>query len=159
MNDSLGVAGRQRIRHLDADVEDLIHLHRLALQPVLQAHPFQLLHDDEGMAVEVFDVVDGANAGMVQLRSGASFQHEAVQGLGVVEQAVGNELQGDVAAQAGVDRVVDHAHAATTELTDDAVVRNGLADHPQGRGFHLAVMLGCVRNPVNPRHPYHIHTS
>jgi hypothetical protein len=31
------------------------------------------------------------------------------------------------------------------------IVGNGLADHPQGRGFHLAVMLGCVPNPVNPR--------
>ena len=145
MDDPLGMAGGQRIGHLDADVEDLIHLHRLAPQPVLQAHAFQLLHDDEGMAVEVLDVVNGADAGMVQLRSGARFQHEAAQGLGVVDQVVGNELQGDVAAQARVDRVVNHAHAATTELADDAVVRNGLADHPRGRGFHLAVMLGCAR--------------
>src|ERR1017187_2592845 len=107
------------------------------------------------MPVQILDVMDGANARMVQLRSGSSFQHEAVEGLGVVEQAVGNELQGNVAAQPRIDRVAHHSHSSTTKLPHDTIVRNYLADHPQGRGFHLAVMLGCVRSPVNSRHPRH----
>jgi hypothetical protein len=37
----------------------------------------------------------------------------------------------------GVFGLVNHAHAATTQLFDDVVMRNGLADHP-------VAMLGKV---------------
>ena len=102
------------------------------------------------MTVVVFDVVNDANAGMVQLRRGASLAHEAVQRLAVVDQVVGNELQRDMAAEARIFRLINHAHATTTELPHDAVVGNCLADHSEGRGFHLAVMLGRSKKSGQP---------
>ena len=39
------------------------------------------------------------------------------------------ELQSDEAAEFGVLGLVDHTHAAPAELLDDAVMRDGLADH------------------------------
>ena len=51
MNDALGVAGGQRIGYLDADVEDLVDLHALAAEAVLQAHALQFFHHDEGAPV------------------------------------------------------------------------------------------------------------
>src|SRR5271165_6581884 len=94
------------------------------------------------MAVMVFDVVNDADARMVQLRSGASLAHEAVERLAVVGQVVRNKLQRDMAAEHCIFRFVNHAHATTAELPHNVVVGNCLADHSEGRGFHLAVMLG-----------------
>ena len=42
---------------------------------------------------------------------------------------IGQELQGDEAVQTSVLGLVHYAHAAAAELFDDAVVRDGLADH------------------------------
>ena len=42
---------------------------------------------------------------------------------------VGKELQGDVATELQVFRLVHNTHPAPTQLLDNAVVRDGLADH------------------------------
>jgi hypothetical protein len=42
---------------------------------------------------------------------------------------IGQELQGDEALKLGILGLVDHSHPAATEFLDDAVVRDGLADH------------------------------
>ena len=150
MDDSLSVAGRERVRHLDADVENLLQLDRLAAQPLLQAHAFQLLHDDERTTFVVLDVMNDADAGMIQLRGGAGLAHEAVERFAVIGQIVRDELQGDVAAEPRVLRLVNHAHAAAAKLPHNAVVGNCLADHANGRGFHLAVMLGRSEKAGQP---------
>ena len=66
---------------------------------------------------------------MVEGRSGARLAAEALQGLGIVGDIIGQELQGDKTMQPGVFRLVDDAHAAAAKLLDDAVVRDGLANH------------------------------
>ena len=75
------------------------------------------------------DVVDGADVGMVQSGSGARFAPEALEGLRIAGDIVGQKFQSDEAAQARVFGFVDDAHAAAAELFDDAVVRDGVADH------------------------------
>ncbi len=65
MNDSLGVGSGQRVCHLYADIEKVIDVHRLAPDALLQALPLQLFHDDEGMAVVIFDFEDGADGGVI----------------------------------------------------------------------------------------------
>ena len=42
---------------------------------------------------------------------------------------LGQKLQCDEAPKLSVLGLVDHAHAATAQLLDDPVVRDGLADH------------------------------
>jgi hypothetical protein len=49
--------------------------------------------------------------------------------LRVLGNFVRQEFQGDKAMQPRVFGFVDHAHAATTEFVDNAVVRDSLADH------------------------------
>src|ERR1017187_7350072 len=49
----------------------------------------------------------------------------------IAGNVVGQELQGDKAAQAGILGLVDDAHAAAAaELFNDSVVGDGLANHP-----------------------------
>ena len=67
--------------------------------------------------------------GMIEGRGGLRFTLEAAEGLRVAGDFVGQEFQGDKTMQAGVFGLVYHTHSATTELLDDAVMRDGLADH------------------------------
>ena len=48
--------------------------------------------------------------------------------LSVLRNIVGQELQGDKAMELGVFGLIHHTHTAATELFDDAVMRDGLAD-------------------------------
>src|SRR3974390_2112481 len=98
MNDALGMTGGKRIRYLNADVEDFLQLHRFAQHALLEADALQALHDDKRVAVGVLNVVDGANAGVVELRSGAGFPKEALQRFMVLKELGWNELESDVPA-------------------------------------------------------------
>ena len=66
---------------------------------------------------------------MVQSRRGLSLASEAGQGLRVLGNFVRQELQSHKAAEFSVLGLVHHTHPTTAELLDDAVVRDGLADH------------------------------
>ena len=67
--------------------------------------------------------------GWFSAEAACAFALEAGQSLWVFGYFVGQELQGDKAVQLYVLGLVDHAHAAAAQLLDDAVVRDGLADH------------------------------
>jgi hypothetical protein len=53
----------------------------------------------------------------------------------IVGEFFGKELQGDVATEFEVFRLIDHTHAPTADLTEDAVMRNRLP-HGLGRSSH-----------------------
>jgi hypothetical protein len=78
------------------------------------------------------DLVDGADIGVVQCGCSLSFSLEASQRLGVSGYFFGQELQRDKSVEGYVLGLVDHTHAATAQLLDDAVVRDGLVDHERG---------------------------
>ena len=96
---------------------------------MLQRHAVQILHDDERLPVLLADFVDGADVGMVQGGGCLCFALKTGQGLRVLGNIIGQKLQRDEAAEAWVLGLVDHTHAAAAEFLDDAVVRDGLADH------------------------------
>jgi hypothetical protein len=77
---------------------------------------------------------------MVQRRGGARFPLEALQRLAIAGELGGQKLQGELPAQLGVFGLVDHAHAAASELLEDAVVRNGLAGHRRGRCYENSLL-------------------
>jgi len=75
--------------------------------------------------------MDGTDVGMIQGRCGTSFPAEALERLRAPSNLFRQELQGDEATKLGVLGLVHHAHPTAAELFDDAVVRDGLADHLQ----------------------------
>ncbi len=90
--------------------------------------------------VLVVNFVDGADVRMVQGGSSLGFALKAGESLRVFGYVVGQELEGDKATELHILSLVDHAHPATAEFLDDAVVRDGLADH--GRRGTQDAMLG-----------------
>ena len=94
--------------------------------PVLERHAVQVLHDQEGAAVVLADVVDGADVGMIQGGGCLGLAAEALQSLMILGEVVGEKFESDEAAEAGVLGFVDDAHSAAAKLLDDSVMRDGL---------------------------------
>ena len=94
---------------------------------MLQRHTIQIFHGDEALAFVFADFVDGADVGMVQGGGGAGFPAEAFQSLRICGHIIGQELEGDEAAERGVLGLVNHTHPPAAQFLDDAVVRDGLA--------------------------------
>src|SRR6266851_9197749 len=82
---------------------------------------------------------------MVQGRGRLRFPVKAFQSAGVFSQLFWKKLQSDETAERSVFGLVHHAHPATAELLDDAVMGDSLAD--QWGGFHPRdAMLGGGRS-------------
>src|SRR5437879_13358425 len=96
---------------------------------------------------------------MIQGRRGLGLALKAGERLRVAGDVFREKFEGDEAMQARVFSLIDHAHAATAEFFDDAVVRDGLADHCKLSGpFRVASSYGCAGGPSTngapvPRNP------
>ena len=98
MDDAPGMGGLERIRDVDAERQKGRGLQWPSRNAVVQAHSVEKLHHDEGTAFVLAEVVDGANARMVEGRGGSGFPAEAFQGLRVRCHCFRKELECDGAA-------------------------------------------------------------
>ncbi len=96
---------------------------------MLQRHAVQKLHGDERLAVLLADLVDGADVGMVQRGRGLRLALETGQACGSWATSSGRNFRATKRSSSRVLGLVDDTHPAAAELLDDAVVRDGLADH------------------------------
>jgi len=80
---------------------------------------------------------------------------ESAEGLRIVGELVGQELQGNVATELEVFRLIYHTHAPTADLAEDAVVGNRLP-HGLGGRRHWLDMLGVSEEKVNVRGDFHV---
>ena len=129
MNDSFGMSSIEGVSDFDADIEQTFEFHRPIADAVLQGNALEKFHGDEGFVVVVADVVNGADVRMVQCGCGLGFALKAREDLRIAGDIFGQELQRHEAVQAAVFRLVDNAHTAAPELFNDAVMRDGFADH------------------------------
>src|ERR1700722_6233417 len=129
VHNSLGVRSSQGVRDLYGNLQEVIKFHGFAMDSLLKPLTFQLLHDDEGLAVVVLDVVNSTNARMVKLRGRSRFAGKSLEGAWIFGQVFGNKLQSDMPAQAEIFRFVNNSHSPSAELRQDVIVRNGLPDH------------------------------
>ena len=106
----LRMRGIQRVGNLDGEPSRTFRFQSGARDAVLQRHTVQKLHDDEGLAVLLADLVNGADIRMVQCGSGLGFALKTRQRLRVSGNVFGQEFEGDKAVQPSVFGFVDHAH-------------------------------------------------
>ena len=126
---ALGVRRIQRVGHFDAQRQHRLALHWLGANAMFQRLAVEKLHGDERLLTAFADFVNGANVGMIERRRRTRLAAKPFQCLRVSRQFLGQEFEGHEAAKVGVLSFIDHAHAAATEFFDNAVVRDGLADH------------------------------
>src|SRR5439155_368418 len=116
------------VRDLDPDVDDLVDLEARGARVVLERLALEALHDDVVLALVLTDVVDGADARVVERGGGAGLPLEALHRVRILRHLERKELERDTAAQAQVLGLVNDAHAAPAQLLEDAVVRDGSPD-------------------------------
>ena len=133
VNYAFGVSCIQCIGNLNGHREDRFQVHGAARDQVLERRSVQELHGDESLAINVTNVVYGADVGVVQCRCGFCLTLEPGQRLRIASQTFGQKLECDKAAEARVLCLIDHPHASTAQPLDYAVVRDGLANE-LGRG-------------------------
>ncbi len=129
MDDSLGVGRIERICNLDGQWQQNFQFERPSRNAVLQSHAIQEFHGDERLPVLLADVVNGADVGVIQRRSSLRLTLKPAKRLRIARHFVRQKLQGDETMQPSVFGLIDNTHSAATELLDDAIVRDGLADH------------------------------
>jgi len=114
------------------------------MDALLQALAFELFHDDERAAIAVFNVVDGADVGVVELRGGPGLAQKALERDLILGQVFGNKFQRDAAAQADVLRFINHSHAADAQLRQDAVMGYRLANNLHKRSVGRTLLSAAV---------------
>ena len=129
MDDASGVGDIESVGKLNCKFKDLLNGERLAMDALAEGFTFDELHGDERMVILFANVIDSANAGMIESGSGVGFTAETLESLGVLLHVVGEKFQSHEAIKAGVQGLVDHTHSASTKFFQDAIVRNGPVNH------------------------------
>jgi hypothetical protein len=122
MEDAFAVGSFEGVGELSADLDEAWERGWMASVEAIERLAVQQLHDEEGLAAGFIDLVDGADAGMIEGRSDAGLAVEALEGGGVGSGVAGDELEGDVAAEAKVLGLVDDTHPARADAAQDFVM-------------------------------------
>jgi hypothetical protein len=129
MDDSLCVSGREPIRQLCAQCQDLLFRHGPGCHTIPERRPFDVLrHQKIDLAIGI-EVVHGLDVGVIQRRQSQRFVAEAPPGAIVGQQAGRQDLESHVALEALITRAVDDSHAALADASGDAIACNRPPNH------------------------------
>ena len=133
VDDAGGVRAGEALGQLAGDVEHLPGRERvLGADEVAQRRPVHELHDGEGQPRRLADLVDRDDVGVVEGGGRARLLGESAEAVRDRGEGLGQELDGDVAAEVEVPRAVDLAHAPRAQLVEELVPAEPHADH----GWH-----------------------
>ena len=132
VNDAVGVRGLEPVGDLDPELEDTVHRQRPASDRFLERAPVEQFHDDELLAVTLADVVDRADVRVIERRRDARLAPEPLERFRVRGEIRGQELHGNLAAEANILGTVHHAHSAGAEPLENLVVTDDGANHSSG---------------------------
>ena len=104
--------------------------------PVGEGRAFDQLQDECAAALDfvVFNAVDGGDVRVVEAGEDVRFPLEPGEPIGVRCEGVGEDLQGDIAAQLRIGGAIDLSHAPLADKGGDVVVPETGAD---GQGHEL----------------------
>jgi hypothetical protein len=122
MNDAARAGGVQRVGNLRAEFKQGIGGHGAAADTFAQGLPFEEFHHEEGLAIVLADVVNGANARMIQGGRGAGFALKTFERRRIFGEVGRQEFESDLAAETRVFGSKNLAHAAAAQGVDDPVM-------------------------------------
>jgi hypothetical protein len=108
------------------------HRRAPAGEPLAHLLAADQLHGNEGVAVGFVDVVDDGDVGVLDRRRGLGFLDEAPAAFRIVDQFLGQDLEGDVAIETGVSGAIDQTHAAAADLLGDVILGEPAARQAHG---------------------------
>jgi hypothetical protein len=94
-----------------------------------QVLAFHELHQDEITSLGAFQAVHRCDVRVLDGGQKAGFAAQSVDGLRILGQGAGQQLDGDASLQSRILGEINVAHAALTELLQDSIVSDGLVEH------------------------------
>jgi hypothetical protein len=116
VHDAGSVRRLQRLRHLDAYVEELRGTCRAPDEAVLECFSFEQLHDEEVLSLALVEFLDCADTRMPQPRDRARIALQFLESVEIVAESPGEELDRDSAAQLKIFGVEDGSGAAPERM-------------------------------------------
>ena len=110
------------------DLERVVDRNRAPLEALPELLALHQLEDEERLAIDLLEAVDGRDVGMVQGREQVGLTSEALQALTVLGQFGGEHLDGHLPVQVEVGGPIHLAHPSRAERGGHAVVRERGAD-------------------------------
>ena len=126
-------------------LKGILQLQWALVQPVLESLPPDVLHGDEGLLSFFPHLVNMADIGVIESSRQFCFPQETLPSGWIFLHFLGHELEGDLSAQgAAVLGQINLAHPALTELFEDLVMGDSLADQygPPGCREDSVAILG-----------------
>jgi hypothetical protein len=118
VNNAATVRSRERIRDLHGIAERSVHIQAVPRNRLGKGPPGHVLHRDKGRAIVNIESVNRGDVWVVQRRGRLRFLLEAAQAPGVGGKLRRKNLNGDVAFQSHIARLVDDTHTAFPKLGD-----------------------------------------
>ena len=137
VDDALLVGDLDGLGDLHADAGGFLHRQRSPSDLLGEGLSLGHLHHEEALALDVLEAVDPRDVGVGERREDAGLALEPLQPLHVFGEALGQHLEGHVAAELRVLGPPDLAHAALAQLRAHLVVRKRFSDHAS---FSLLVL-------------------
>jgi len=136
------VDGARDLRHQDGAS---MGVRVVADHVFIEAATLDVTHAEEQLAIEITDLVDGDDVGVIEIRDGFRFRAETLHLVFTGETSGENGLQGDGAVQLDLARLVDGAHAALGDAFEQFVITEqaGLVAFDASL-FHGLLHLGDV---------------
>ena len=129
MHDAGAMRVSERVEHLHTEMCGLRRGQRAEpIRQIVKRLAAHELHDHQEIVAVLMQLVDRRDARVVQPRERHRFRAKAFQN-GVVCQVGIEHLDRNVTIERLIHRLVDSAHAAASELLDDAVFADRSADH------------------------------
>ena len=128
VDDAARVRRRQAVGDGRADVGGAPPRQRAAVEQVAQRVPLEQLGDDVGELALLLELVERQDVRMRDRRDRLRLALEPLARFFVGGQAVGEDLERDVAADAVVVGPIDLAHAACPDRLDDVVRADARSD-------------------------------
>ena len=142
MNDPLLMRGFEGLRDLFRDGQRLVEWQRAALQPTRERFAANEFEDEELFAVGFVLTVDRADVRMVQRGKELRFTAEPCKAFRIVREALGQDLQRDVASELRVTGAIHLVHAAHAKCRTES--RRGRIERRQPRPCGVADELDAL---------------
>ena len=151
MDDSFFVCRFQRFGYFRGELKGVADRHGSGEKPVTETLAFNILHNDEVLALGFADFVDVADVRVIECRRGLRLVQEALAGRRILLQFPGEKFESDLATQRRVVGQKDLTHASCAEFLNDSIMRDGFANHSEY--FHRQ-FAPCNDNHLNLRALY-----
>ena len=121
MDNPVRVRRPQRVGDLDRIIDYALDGELASFENLRQGLALDLFHYQIGVPVLFSDVEEAADVGMIDRGDGAAFALEAVAKVLVRCEFAPQQLYGNGAAQARIDRAIHLGHTAFSELALNAI--------------------------------------